>query len=693
MKEPKMLQNKHISFMGALLIVSMAWAERPVQYPIGTVVSPVGNAIASREDQQFHYNWIARLGMNVVENEMIPSAGGYLVWGYIQPNPEEYNWAPYDTVVEDAEAAGLDAYLEIMTWKEPPAWLYEKNPDIYMQTPLGGQDKLTKVIRDTKLDTYTFPSVAHPALIEATEKYVREIARRYKDKKNVRGYIIAEEFGLCAIWPATNYYGIDFSPAMADAFHARLKDKYKTIEAANKAWGHPGRYTDFSEIVWKKGWSHDPKNFRGEWQDYYQTVQHVFADYHNRMARAIHEEDPDAIVMVSDFTAMVSRVGHGAYAPLFTEIDAFAYKSYWNDVRWLTDYDGSQIYGADKQVWCTNFSEDDTTRGGMEQRYMNSEYVRRQFWPAFARGLDGLFLFFWSPWQAEKMSLLQPQGEGFEAIPSIATVSRLTEFMGTHYPTLAKFEPEPAKIAVLDCNVTIIGQHWDFADATKEREKWFTETPALGRYHAVFNRLAEFNRRLMMADVESLAKVLEDPDIQMLCLPGNDLLPAETLKIIEKWIESGKLTVVDTDTAKFTEFSQPVDGLKRFLRKENVLVLQGDRWDREPAQTERFCKFLDQHVPLQYKVTGADGAKLATVDYMSADDGREMAIITRPGTAGRSQDQLEIELNWKAKHEHLTLLDPFAASSRESQEIPVNTDLKAKIVMPGYQDVMLIIAR
>jgi hypothetical protein len=170
-------------------------------------------------------------------------------------------------------------------------------------------------------------------------------------------------------------------------------------------------------------------------------------------------------------------------------------------------------------------------------------------------------------------------------------------------------------------------------------------------------------------------------------------LPAETLKIIEKWIESGKLTVVDTDTAKFTEFSQPVDGLKRFLRKENVLVLQGDRWDREPAQTERFCKFLDQHVPLQYKVTGADGAKLATVDYMSADDGREMAIITRPGTAGRSQDQLEIELNWKAKHEHLTLLDPFAASSRESQEIPVNTDLKAKIVMPGYQDVMLIIAR
>jgi len=673
-------------------MLSGALQAQEVSYPIGTVIGPDGNNIPTREQQKFMYDWVSRQGLNSIEHEMLPVAGGYLGWGFMSPKAGAMNWLPYDAVVEDAEASNLDVYLEVFTIRDVPVWIGDGSPDVYMHTPLFGKDKLTPIIRDPKLDTSSAPTVTSPVYIAAVDTYVRSIARRFKDRKRVRGYIIAEELGLSGIQTANSYYGIDFSPSMRDLYHARLKERFKTVAAMNQAWGKSGKYKSFEEVVWKSGWSHDPKNFRGEWMEYYQTLQFAFAEHHNRIARAIKEEDPDALIMVSDFQPMVNRVGHGAHAALLTDVDAFAFKSYWNDVRMQMDF-CTGITGGDKQVWCSNFSEAATTRGDV-QRFIEPKYIRRQFWPAFARGLDGLFLFVWMPQQMEKMSLLAPSADGsLEALPAVETTRTLREFMDDHAKELLTFKPSAPQVVVHDPNLTFIGQHWDFADPNKERDFWFTETPAIQAYQTVMTDLAQLNSPFTITTESTFAARLADPATRVLVLAGSDIIEPDMLTQVEKWITSGKPTVLDERSGKFDLLGREKQSLQKYRSRSNVLTLAGDRWDRDPAQRERLKTFIAKHQPLRYSTATATSPDLLTVDYMTADDGAEMAVITRRGPQGKLQDTMDISLKWTKPHATLQVLDPFATRSQQvATQVP---DDKAgpTIKFYGYQDVLLVIGR
>lgn len=685
----------YMAVLSGLLVGIATVAAQEHTYPIGTVIAPDGNNVPTRPQQKLFYKWAAQIGLNAIEHEQMPVAGGYFDWGLIQPTPDTWRWEPYDASVEDSEEAGLDVYLEIFTYRGLPQWLYDKYPDAYMMTPLGGSDTLTPVKRDDKLDLNAFPSLAHPGFSAAAESYARTIAKRYRDRKRVRGYLIAEELGLPGIWPYLNYYGIDFSPAVRDAYHARLKQKFSTIDALNKAWDTPGRYQSFDQVVWRKGWSHEPKQYRGEWLEYYLTLQQVVADHHNRLARAIREEDPDAIIMVSDFQPMVNRVGHGSYAALLTDIDAFAFKSYWNDTRMQTDF-CTGITGGNKQVWCTNFSEAETTRGDEThpKRYMLPEYVARQFWPSYARGLDGLFAFIFMPTQAEKMSLTEPRENGTIApIPAIHTLGALAEFMNGLGKELTAFTPEAAHVVVHDPNVTFIGQHWDHADATKVREKWFSETAAISAYQTTFDDMAKLNRRFTVSTETTIAQHVDDPQTKLLCLAGNDLFTESTATAVKRWLTAGKPAIIDERTGTLDDLSRPTDWLGKLRNGSNVLVLRGNRWDRDPAERARLETFTAKHLPLRYSEASGKDHTTFTVDYLDAADGRELAIITRRGTSGRLGDELSINLKWDRSHSGLKLLDPSAVPSRVVQGWTISTATESTVTLQAFQDALLVIAK
>lgn len=665
-------------------------ANAPAVYPLGVVVGPAGNRTPTREEQQFSYRWARQSGFNIIESEWMPMADGWIGWSEIETAPGVYNWKAYDAQAADAEAAGLTAMLEVLTWYRVPQWLLDKHPDAYMYTPLGGGDELTPTKRDEKIDTTTLGSMAHPVVIEAAANYAGTLARRYANRPGVRGYIIAEERGIPGVWPGDNYYGIDFSPAMRDAYHAYLRRKYKDIGALNRAWGHPDRYKDFSEIIWRKGWSHDPKSYRGEWFEYYKVLQQAVANFHNRIAKAIKQGDPDARVMVSDYDPLVNRVGHGAYSPLFTEIDEVGYKSYWNDNRMLANYHGGIAGGKD--VWITNFSERETTQGGIEQRYLEPRYVRRAFWAAFSQGVKGAFLFVWSPTQAEKMSLFEPKKDGsLETIPAIQTMSQLSDFMATYWKTLSAFTPEAPRVIVHDPNTTFIARHWDFADPKPLREKWHSETPAAQRYHKMVDVLADINRRFTIGTDENIERELKAPGLQAYSLVGCSHLDERVRKAAIGWIESGKTLIIDEDSGRFDEFSNEVNAFAPYLQRGNVIVLKGERWDRDATQLGRINEAMDKKVPLAYKIASQPETAVR-ISLMNAANGNELAIIDRRGLSGKPGDLVNFTINWQRPHQTVEILDPFAA--RAAQKSTMKVQGKASTLkLEGYQDALLVIAR
>ncbi len=664
------------------------------RYPLGVVIAPELGALPSVERQQFHYQWARRAGANVIEHENTPLALGFSGWPDIETAQGVFDWSAFDQAVADADAADLDVYLEIVTWRNPPQWLFAAHPDAYMMTPLGGGNTLTPVIRDPVLDNSTLASPAHPAMVQGAADFAAAVAARYANHPRVRGYIIAEEFGLPAVWPPTNYYGIDFAPAMRDAYHAYLAQKYVTIGALNTAWGHPGRYAAFIEVLWQMGWAHDPTNYRGEWLDYYLCLQEVFAEFFNEMARAIHTADPDAVVMTSDFLTTNNRVGHGAWMPLFNEVDAVAYKSFWRDQRQLADYCAGLSDG--KAVWCSNFSEKETTSGLPENKRVQSpQYVRREFWAAFARGLQGAFLWLWTPDQPEKMSLLDLDPDGtLTEIPAVHAMGQLSDFLELWWPSLERFSPEPARILVHDANTALIGSFWDFADPNPTWAQWDTQIPVAQAYDAQLLFLAESNRRFTMSWDDVLAQRLSPIGHDVLCLAGNHNMTPGVVQTVRDWILSGGPAILDDRTGKFDPLGNTVNALADLFGLPHVLVLQGISWYSNPAETARIATFLDQYAPLPYVLTqpAVDPDDLLTVERMEAPNGDELAVVSRRGTSGTIADRLDFTLRWRRGHGSFTVIDPFARGPAADFMPPWAPGDESFVTLEGYQDVLLILA-
>ena len=666
-------------------------------YPIGAVIaSGGGSGVPTEEQQDFHLRWARRQGINIFETELTAVARGWLNWGSVHVAPDRIRWDAYDLLVDDTEQAGLEVMLTLGTWRMPPAWLFEEYPDCYMHTPLGGGDELTKTVHDPDLDFPALASVAHPAVLKGSVEFARKTARRFRDRDGVRGYIIADEIGLCNVWPMVNYYGIDFSPAMRDAYHRHLKRKFGSIDKLNAAWGHPGRYQAFRDILWRREWAHEPSQYRGEWLEYYLCLQQVFADLHNQVADAIHEEDPDALVMISDYQTIGSRVGHGSYPALMQSIDAVAYKSYWHDQRMSTDFCAG-ISGG-KQVWCTNFSEKETTTGPVEQqRYMEARYVRRQFWAAFAHGLRGAFFWYWTPREPDgiqKMALHRPLDDGsMEPINAIGSVGKLSRFLTDWWPRLRAFEPEAPRVTVVDPNLTFIGQFWNHADPNAVRAQW-VGTSAISRYATVMNLMGDYDRRFTVSTEKDLPRRIKNGDVEVLCLTGPDHLPRETSKAVREWIEQGGTAILDDQAGRYSLLGEEIDALAGILSSDHVLRLTGVHWDEDDDQKTQIRRFLDNHLPQSYRrVDGSPHPEdVVTVDRMQAADGRELAVVVRRTAVGRPGDRLEIQVDWSRPHSKFTFLDPFAVVDVETKSMDESPTEQSRLTLAGYQDVILVLA-
>lgn len=665
-------------------------------YPFGVVVGPAGgSSVPSAEQQAFHYQWLRRSGFNIIEHEALPLAGGWLGWGHINDAPGSYDWRSYDSAVSDTEKAELQVFLEVSTWNSTPGWLLDAHPDAYMQTPLRGADELTKVIRDDKLDTPTWPSLAHPVVRRAASEFVRRLAERYRDRRAVRGYIIGEELGLSGIWPLATYYGIDCSPAMRNAYHERLKKKYATIERLNAAWKCPGRYQRFSDIIWHKGWAYDSDNHRGEWLEYYQTLQHEFAEFHNALARSIHQADPDAQVMVSAYTMMgSSRVGHGARLSLFKDIDAVAYKSFWHDNRTTIDF--CRGISGGKDVWCSNFSERETTTGPVDtQRFLAPRYVRRQLFAALSHGLKGVFVWAWCPPVnpgVDKMFVLTGQKDGsLVTIPAMAEAKGFRDFMRLWWPYLKKFKPSDPQVVGLDPNTTFIGQFWKNATPDLVRANWAVSS-ASERYTTMLNLLTEFNRSFDIATEETIQGLLALEETRILCLVGCDNLTKEMVELTYQWAEAGNALIIDDQSGRHSPLGQPIDGLRKLASASNIVVLRGDRWDRSKVERERLLTFLDRTTPLAFRVRNRTSMDVVSVDMMNSPDGDELAVVVRKGPMGRPQDRLEVSLDFHRAHKMYLIVDPFAAADTHlaCRGIPGGSG-SVDFAMDGYLDVMLVL--
>jgi len=158
-------------------------------------------------------------------------------WNKFEPHDGEFTFAFFDRFMDLVKEKGLKVIFCTPT-ATPPAWLSEANPEI-LNTDIDGNPIYHGMRRHYNLNSKVYK--------EYCGRITEKLAEHYVNHSSVIGWQLDNEINC-----ENDQY---FSKADHDAFREYCKEKYKTLDAFNKAMGTEfwnQTYTDWSEVFLRR---------------------------------------------------------------------------------------------------------------------------------------------------------------------------------------------------------------------------------------------------------------------------------------------------------------------------------------------------------------------------------------------------------------------------------------------------------
>ena len=203
-------------------------------------------------------------------------------WAKIQPSEHEYNFDELDEIVDMLSKENYDIVFATST-AALPGWMVRKYPEVMFTDYEGRQHKFGGR-HNACPNSFVFKHYAR--------ELAYKLAERYADNPHV------------TCWHVSNEYGNEcFCENCQKAFRVWLKDKYKTIDALNKAWnmefwGHT--VYDWDDVVppnaLSDGIGSEKTAFAGISIDYRRFYSDSQLECFKRERDAIRSVRPDAFV-------------------------------------------------------------------------------------------------------------------------------------------------------------------------------------------------------------------------------------------------------------------------------------------------------------------------------------------------------------------------------------------------------------
>jgi beta-galactosidase len=225
---------------------------------------------------------------------------GESTWSSWEPRDGEFQFAWMQRVLDRLHDAHIKVILGTPTYSIP-VWLYKEHPEILV----AHLDGLAPPLFSPYLPTYPGASppgeygvrqnydFLNPDFRRAAERVIREIVSHFKDHPAVIGYQIDNETFPTGV--STKY--------TQTAFLERLKRKFKTTDAMNKAWGfvYWGQLVDTWDELPPRDSVLNP-GYKLEWENF----QHdIVTDYLAWQAKIVNEyKRPDQFI-THDFSGGV----------------------------------------------------------------------------------------------------------------------------------------------------------------------------------------------------------------------------------------------------------------------------------------------------------------------------------------------------------------------------------------------------
>ena len=213
-------------------------------------------------------------------------------WNPIHSSPGKFDFQELDELMDLCDELGLLVFLEV-SLQSAPYWLEEKAPETRYVNALGQPAELGPN-ESVQIGGYPGLCFHHRPVLEAGERFLREVARHFARRESLLAYDCWNEPHLEPAWIST--WGNQgesmycYCQESRDAFRRWLRTRYGDIETLNGTWGRA--YRSWKDV--------NPPGRRGNYADWLDWGRFWFDDLRDHMRwryAVLREADADHLIM------------------------------------------------------------------------------------------------------------------------------------------------------------------------------------------------------------------------------------------------------------------------------------------------------------------------------------------------------------------------------------------------------------
>lgn len=469
----------------------------------------------------------------------------WVVWGWVESTPGQYQFEDYDTLINLADQVGLKVVLSTIG-EIHPFWLPRVIPDSATVDHLG-RTQTSSLRGECNVGLTPGGCIDHPQVMRRMSLFLTAVARHFGGREN----LVAIDLWNETRWSVESDGFLCYCDYTVSRFRSWLQERYGSLDGLNAAWRRrysswedvqPGKkpdmpYTDnvaFQEfLVWR---------CRDHLEKRVQATRQGCPD----VFLSAHSADPSPAFSGFAFERALSRGNDFELAPLvdswgsshFPIIQAYGDDEFrvriqcgvgaaWNNEAWISELQG----GSGRQ--------------GLEvQPPVTASQQQTWLWSALSRGVTSVLFWCWRDEvfgrESSGWGLAGADGRAEERIAAMRTARAALIALDE---SLQTYEPEPATVGlVFSPRGHLLDWAQSGAEANSSRDSFFGWGLAL--------EAANVPYRVLDADaLDGLER------LRVLLIPWPLALPASAISRIAAWVRDGGILISESEYGAYDDES------------------------------------------------------------------------------------------------------------------------------------------
>ena len=324
----------------------------------------------------------------------------WLVWGWIEPSPNQFRYEDYDQLIELADKVGLKVVLSTIAAIHP-YWIHRVIPGSEM-VDFNGRKVISSNRREVHNGLTPGGCFDHPEVWNRMELFLRTTAERYKDVSNIHGWDAWNELR----WNVQADGYVCYCDHTMARYRNWLSEKYGGLEGLNEAWKR--RYVNWNDVLPGK----QPDRTYTEMMAFqhfltWRSSQHAIDRYQVIKAVAphhtvtVHGGKPSPLYAGGremwdqtlnrgndwDMAEVIDGVGTSSF-PIWEGIDDAAFGN-------RVEFSRSAAASNGKQLWLSEVQGGRSATGFNLYNPVDAASQQRWIWNGIASGADTILFWCW----------------------------------------------------------------------------------------------------------------------------------------------------------------------------------------------------------------------------------------------------------------------------------------------------------